>query len=149
MSYDADGDGEDAGFVDIGTLTDNINSLTIAFNDNATDDAVAALTQAIQFSNAGSNVAPGTRTVTFTLDDGGGTANGGHSTDFFTATVDVPGVNHPATFGGDLTGEVTEDDTTIPSGSIHGHDVDDGTLTVQDADDGEAYFQRSCRSRLR
>ncbi|MDP3078720.1 VCBS domain-containing protein [Bradyrhizobium sp.] len=141
VSYDSDGEGGDADFVSIGTLTNNFNSLTIAFNDNATDDAVAALTQAIQFSNAKSNVAPGTRTVTFTLDDGGGTANGGHNTDYFTATVDVEADGHPATFGGDTTGEVTEDDTTIPSGSIHGHDFDDGTLTVQDADSGESYFQ--------
>ncbi|KAF0189088.1 MAG: hypothetical protein FD165_2834, partial [Gammaproteobacteria bacterium] len=62
VSYDSDGEGGEAGFVSIGTLTDNINSLTIAFNDNATDDAVAKLTQAIQFSNAKSYVAPGTRT---------------------------------------------------------------------------------------
>ena len=92
VSFDSDGHGDAAGFVNIGTLTDyNFNSLTISLNGNATDDAVARLAQGIQFSNTKSNVAVGTRTVTFTLDDGGGTAHGGHNTDYFNATVDVSG----------------------------------------------------------
>ena len=90
VSFDSDGAAGGANFVDIGTLTDNINSLTIALNANATDDAVARLAQAIQFENAKPNtVVPGTRTVTFTLHDGGGTANGGQDFDFFEATVNV------------------------------------------------------------
>ncbi len=87
VSFDSDGDGGDAGFVEIGTLTDNINSLTIALNGNATDEAVEALTQAIQFENGKQSAVLGTRTVTFTLNDGAGTENGGQDSDFFEATV--------------------------------------------------------------
>ena len=90
VMFDADGPGGNEA-VAIGTLTDNINSLTIALNDNASDAAVAALTQAIEFKNTKPDPDAGTRTVTFTLHDGGGTANGGHDSDFFTATVDVMG----------------------------------------------------------
>jgi VCBS repeat-containing protein len=88
VMFDADGSGE-GGAVAIGTLTDNINSLTIALNTHADDAAVAALSQAIEFENTTSNPDTGTRTVTFSLNDGGGTANGGQNTAFFTATVDV------------------------------------------------------------
>jgi VCBS repeat-containing protein len=85
-----DSDGVPGGAIEIGTLSDNINSLTVALNDFATDVAVAALTEAIEFSNSTSNPTPGTRTVTFTLQDGGGTANNGHDSDYFDATVVVP-----------------------------------------------------------
>ena len=65
--FDADGaGGNDA--VDIGTLTsDGINSLTFSLNSAADNAAVAAMTQAIEFSNSKSDPVAGTRTVAFTL----------------------------------------------------------------------------------
>jgi VCBS repeat-containing protein len=89
VSFDSDGNGEGADFVQIGTLTDNFNSLTIALNGNATDAAVARLTQAIQFANAKPDPEAGTRTVTFTLNDGDGTAHGGHDFTRFDTTVRI------------------------------------------------------------
>jgi hypothetical protein len=44
--------------------------------------------------------------------------------------------NHAATIGGKTTGNVVEDDTTVPSGGQLPHDMDAGTLTVADVDPG-------------
>ena len=86
-----DADGEDLGFnpVEIGTVTDNINSLTVNLNANADDAVVKALTQAISFENTKDDPTAGTRTVTFTLRDGDGTANGGQNSTSFEAMVDL------------------------------------------------------------
>jgi VCBS repeat-containing protein len=89
VSFDSDGCGGPADFVEIGTLTDNCNSLTIGLNENASDAAIARLTQAIRFESTNPDPDAGTRTVTFTLKDGDGTANGGHDSESFTVTVDV------------------------------------------------------------
>ncbi|WP_051379873.1 VCBS domain-containing protein [Bradyrhizobium murdochi] len=140
VMFDADGAGSGIA-VAIGTLTDNINSLTIDLNTNANDMAVAKLTQAIGFQNTNTAPVAGERTVTFTLQDGGGTANDGQDTDSFTATVNVTANNHAATVGGDITGSVFEDENyTDASGHIVGNDVDQGVLTVEDVDSGESYF---------
>jgi VCBS repeat-containing protein len=104
--FDADGTGS-AAAVDIGTLTNNgINSLTIALNSGADDAAVVALTQAIEFSNSKSDAVTGTRTVAFTLHDGGGTDNGGHDSAYFAADVDVTAPLNLAPVA-DLNGEVS------------------------------------------
>jgi len=87
--FDSDGSGSAQQPVLLGVVTSNFNSLTVTLNNNAGDAAVAALTQAIHFENAKSDVVAGTRTVTFTLHDGGGTANGAQDSDFFTADVTV------------------------------------------------------------
>ena len=117
VSFDSDGAANGANFVDIGTLTDNYNSLTVALNGNATDDAVERLAQAIQFENAKPNAAaPGTRTVTFTLDDGGGTANGGHDSDFFEATVNVTNQAAATTLTFDDLPAVTGSGSSVPNG---------------------------------
>ena len=74
------------------------------------------LAQAIQFENAKPDSAePGTRTVTFTLDDGGGTANGGHNTDFFEATVNVTNQS-VATLTFDDLPAVTGSGSSVPNG---------------------------------
>jgi VCBS repeat-containing protein len=87
--YDADGDGP-GGSVAIGTLTNyDFNSLTVTLNGAADDAAVEKLTRAIEFSNSKPDPVAGERTVTFTLHDGGGIANGGHDSDFFSTTVTV------------------------------------------------------------
>ena len=88
VMYDYDGAGSGVA-VEIGTLTDGTNSLRIDLNGNATDEALAKLAQAVEFQNTLSNAELGTRTVAFTLHDGGGTNNGGHDSAYFTANVDV------------------------------------------------------------
>jgi VCBS repeat-containing protein len=78
------------GLVQIGTLShDGNNDVTVALNGNADDAAVAALTESIKFSNSTENSIADTRTVAFTLHDGGGTANGGHDSSYFTAHVTI------------------------------------------------------------
>jgi VCBS repeat-containing protein len=89
VMYDSDGVGGDDP-VAIGTLSSYYNSLTVALNAHAGDAAVAALTQAIKFSNSTENPAADIRTVAFTLHDGGGTANNGQDSDYFEAHVTVP-----------------------------------------------------------
>ena len=88
VMFDADGTGSGVA-VAIGTLTDGINSLTIGLNDKATGAAVSQLAQAIEFRNTIPGAETGDRTVTFTLHDGDGTANGGHDSSFFNAKVTV------------------------------------------------------------
>ena len=88
VMFDADGRGENQA-VAIGTLTDHINSLTVDLNAHADDAAVAALAQAIEFENAKNGSVAGTRAVTFTLHDGGGTGNGGHDSASFTTHVQL------------------------------------------------------------
>nr|WP_143039703.1 MULTISPECIES: VCBS domain-containing protein [Bradyrhizobium] len=95
--FDADGATGPGVAVDIGALTNNgINSLTITLNSGADDAAVAALAQAVEFSNAKPDPVTGTRTVAFTLHDGGGTDNGGHDSAYFTADVNVTAAVAPA-----------------------------------------------------
>ncbi|GEM_PF-819820 len=124
VSFDADGAGSGAA-VEIGILTGGINTLTVALNGNATDAAIAALTQAIQFQNSLSNPVLGSRTVTFTLHDGGGTANGGHDSATFDATVEV--ANNPPT-ASDVGASGNEDATSVTI-DFAGTDSD-GTLAT-------------------
>lgn len=140
VMFDADGDGPgDA--VAIGTLSNyDYNSLTVTLNGNADDAAVAALTEAIEFSNSLADPVADTRTVTFTLKDGGGTANGGHDFTRFNATVDVPATNHTATIDGDATGLLVEDATVTTSGGIVPLDTVNDVLVVHDIDPGENHF---------
>ena len=120
VTYDADGDGP-GGAVQIGTTLSNYdtNSLTVALNGDAGDVAVAALTKAIEFSNAKPGAIAGERTVTFTLQDGGGTANGAIDHASFTTKVMV---TEPVSAAGPVIGTdaftVTEneDGTTTVSG---------------------------------
>jgi VCBS repeat-containing protein len=90
--YDADGAAGPSSAKIVGTLSDyDTNSLTVALNGNADDAAVVALAQAIKFSNTEPDAVAGERTVTFTLHDGGGTANGGQDSAYFTAKVNIDG----------------------------------------------------------
>nr|WP_249159653.1 VCBS domain-containing protein [Bradyrhizobium tropiciagri] len=142
--FDADGIGGE-GAVLIGTMTGSPDSLTVDLNANADAAAVAALAQAIEFENTSTAPEAGTRTVTFTLHDGSGADNDSSS---FTTSVDVNG-NHPATITGDITGAVYEDDhVVIPSGQTIANDVDSGTLSVQDVDPEQSYFQPVDQSAL-
>jgi VCBS repeat-containing protein len=90
VMFDADGDGDGRGdAVQIGTLTDYAHDLTVSLNAHATDAAVKALAEAIEFRSPGEDPSYDTRTVSFTLKDGGGTANGGHDSAHFDVSVDV------------------------------------------------------------
>lgn len=72
----------------IGTVSGgNGSPLVVTLGTGVAAAAIAALTQAITLSNAISAVTNDTRTVTFTLNDGGGTANGGHDTMSFQVAV--------------------------------------------------------------
>jgi VCBS repeat-containing protein len=75
--------------------------------------------------------ANGSATVTVVLSDNGGTNNGGSDSVTKTFTITANPVNDLATFKGDVTGAVTEDDTLIAS----------GTLSVEDVDTGESTFK--------
>jgi VCBS repeat-containing protein len=118
VMYDADGDGPGSA-VTIGTLTNyDYNSLTVTLNGNADDAAVAKLTQAIEFSNSTADPTAGERTVTFTLQDGGGTAHGGHDSAYFTAEVTVSEAsNH---------GPIVENSSWITRVSIDSNDFEGG-----------------------
>ena len=132
VMFDSDAGGPgDA--VALGTLTSNFNTLTVTLNNNAGDAAVKALTEAIRFENATPAPAGGTRTVTFTLNDGGGTANGGHDNAYFQATVTVATVNHAPELSDSTLADVDED-TSAPAGETVGtlfagkfHDIDQGS----------------------
>ena len=96
----------------IGMLSGNgTASLAVGLNGNANAAAVQALAGAVGFSSTSDNPTGDTRTVTFTLVNGSGTANGGHDTGSFTQTVLVNlapqisfpnGANVPASAGQSL-----------------------------------------------
>jgi VCBS repeat-containing protein len=67
---------------------------------------------------------------TLTVTDGTG------ASDSQTLTINIIGVNDPATIGGDGTGAVSEDILVDGDGNI----TDSGTLTITDPDNGEASF---------
>ncbi|EIF05759.1 VCBS domain-containing protein, partial [Vibrio tubiashii] len=69
-----------------------------------------------------------TKVETFTVESLDGTEH--------TVTVTIIGVNDSAEIAGDDVGAVTEDDDTPLL-------TDSGTLTISDADDGEAEFKPS------
>ncbi|WP_217578042.1 VCBS domain-containing protein [Mesorhizobium sp. GbtcB19] len=75
----------------IGTFTGGTNgsNLVVTFNANATQAAAAALADHILYSNATSPTIA--KTVSYTLVDGDGTANGGTDTGTATATINVTG----------------------------------------------------------
>jgi Tol biopolymer transport system component len=115
-------------------------SLAVALNASADVAAVQALAGAVGFSSSSDDPTDDTRTVTFTLIDGSGTANGGHDTGAFTQTVLVTPVNDAPvnTVPGAIhtSGEVdhaiaglsvSDPDATSLTTTLH---VDHGTLTV-------------------
>ncbi len=70
------------------------NDIVVTLNSAATFALVQTLIRAVQFTNTGGdNPTAGARTITTTLNDGGGTANGGNATTVFTSTVTVVGVD--------------------------------------------------------
>jgi hypothetical protein len=95
----------------IGTFTGGgASDYVFTFNNNATDAAVQSLIRAVTYANS-NDVEPSTaaRTISFTLNDGGGTAGGGDPDVTVTSTVTITAVND-APEGQDRTG-VTVGDT--------------------------------------
>ena len=125
----------------IGTLSGSgTASLAVALNGNANAAAVQALVGAVGFFSTSDNPTGDTRTATFTLVDGSGTAGGGHDTGSFTQTVLVTAVNDApvnTVRGAIYTSEnidhaiaglsVNDPDAASLTTTLH---VDHGTLTV-------------------
>ncbi|TPJ32506.1 VCBS domain-containing protein, partial [Mesorhizobium sp. B2-6-5] len=101
----------------IGTFTGGTGgtSLVVTFNANATQAATQALADHILYANATS--ATIAKTVTYTLVDGDGTANGGADTSSATATINVTG------------GDTTPPNITLISG-VQGNNNAPSTLVV-------------------
>ena len=79
----------------IGTVSGGGNGtdLVITFSGNATPARVQALLEHVGYSNSSGSPSTLSRTVTFTLNDGDGTANGGQNTGGATATITFPSAN--------------------------------------------------------
>ena len=87
VRFDPDGAGT-LPSVEIGSLSGlDSDNLTVSLNSGATDAAVQALAQALRFSS--SDATEDVRTVSITLNDGNGTANGGDNVTSIAATVTV------------------------------------------------------------
>ena len=77
------------------------SDLVVTFNASATPALVQTLIRAIDFANTGGdNPTAGARTITTTLNDGGGTANGGFDTLAITSTVTVIAASDSPTLAG-------------------------------------------------
>src|SRR5262249_45339620 len=78
----------------IGTWSGGSNGtdLVITFNKSATPAAVQSLLEHIGYINSSANSSALPRELTFTINDGGGTANGGSNVALATATISL--VNH-------------------------------------------------------
>ncbi|MGE0503572.1 MAG: DUF5801 repeats-in-toxin domain-containing protein [Rhizobiaceae bacterium] len=84
----------------IATFTGGTNGdpLVITFNsNNATPAAVDRVIESIGYSNTSNDPSTAQRTLTYTLNDGDGTANGGQDTVIGTATVNVTARNDAPT----------------------------------------------------
>jgi hypothetical protein len=81
-------DGQLIGAIRAGATGTAGQDLIIDFSSGATPARVKLLMEALRYRNS-NQVAPteGTRTITYTLNDGTGTANGGSDTATFTSTV--------------------------------------------------------------
>ncbi len=101
-----------------------VGSATITFNANATPAAVVAVSESVSFVSTSNNPTAATRTVTFTLNDGGGTANGGVPTASFTRSVSITPVDDPRTATADATTTV---ETTAIAGNVLTNDPDPDT----------------------
>jgi Tol biopolymer transport system component len=99
----------------VGTLSGGGTSLTISFNANADDAAVAAVAEAVSISSSAPTPPNGYRTVSFTLVDGGGTANGGHDSASFDHQVLFDSTDEPAVARND---SLSTDEASTVSGSV-------------------------------
>jgi Tol biopolymer transport system component/Ca2+-binding RTX toxin-like protein len=92
-----DGDAISYNGVRVGTLSASPFGVAIALNAHANAAAVQAIARSSRFANSSEEPGSGARTVTFTLVDGGGTADGGADRASFTRTIQVTDVNDQPT----------------------------------------------------
>ncbi|KRD96089.1 hypothetical protein ASE63_11730 [Bosea sp. Root381] len=133
----------------IGTFSGGTNGadLVVSLNTSATPAAVQALLQHVGFSTgAGSPTSP--RAVTFTLNDGDGTANGGQAVASAVATISLAAGqgNVAPTLTGDLQATIANGSTyQFTTSDFFYTDPDDGpagvTFTVSNLDNG--YVRRN------
>ena len=118
----------------IGTVSGGANGadLVISFNTSASAQNVQTLLQHIGYSNTSTNPSLLMRQLTFTVNDGDGTANGGQAVDLATATVAYTApVNVSPTLTGDLQASVTRSGTyAITTGDLFFTDPDDAAAGV-------------------
>ena len=104
-------------------------TITIALNGNATPARVAALIQSFNFVVAGDNPGAQSRTITFTLVDGGGTLSGGADTTTLVRTVNVTPVDDaPVAVADNAT--IAENATATVAVLANDSDVDGPALSL-------------------
>ncbi|MCH8616671.1 VCBS domain-containing protein [Sphingomonas sp. SM33] len=118
------------GGVVIGTFSGGSGgtALQINFNASATQAAVSALVEDIRYSNATSGAA--TKTVTYSLVDGDGVANGGDDTGTATATINVTAGNQPPVPTNDVIWASNNTVVTLSSDVLLGNDTDTDGLAL-------------------
>jgi hypothetical protein len=81
----------------IGTVSggQSASDLIVSFNGAATLSAVSALLNAVSYQNTSGDPSEAARTVSFTVNDGDGTANGGADAATVTTTINVTAVADP------------------------------------------------------
>ncbi|BAV47445.1 Cadherin [Mesorhizobium loti] len=108
----------------------NGSDLIISLANGATPSLVSTLLEHISYSNSLGTPPSLPRTVTFTVVDGGGTANGGSDTGLATATINIASANHPPTGTVSVAGTATEDQVLTASNTLA--DADGlGTISYQ------------------
>jgi lysophospholipase L1-like esterase len=97
----------------VGTLSGGANgtNLVVSFNGAATAALITTLVQHIGYASTSDNPATAARQVSFSINDGDGTANGGVATAAATATINVTRVNDAPVV--DLNGAASETSTTL------------------------------------
>src|SRR5688572_17474273 len=117
----------------IGTVSGGRNGtdLVISLHSSATAAQVQTLLEHIGYANSSSTPPTSSRTVTFTLIDGDGTANGGDDTGTATATITFGTSNAAPTLTGDCAANVAEGGSySITSADLCFSDPDDGAAGV-------------------
>jgi VCBS repeat-containing protein len=109
--------------------------LDIAFRSGTiAPAAIQALVRAIGYANLSDNPTTSPdRTISFTLTDGDGTANGGADTGIATATIQVTAVDDPAVARSDA---VATNEAAVLNGSVLGNN---GSGADSDVDGGPAF----------
>ncbi|BCH07959.1 hypothetical protein MesoLj131c_22170 [Mesorhizobium sp. 131-3-5] len=108
----------------------NGSDLIISLANGATPSLVSTLLEHISYSNSLGTPPSSPRTVTFTVVDGGGTANGGNDTGLATATINIASANHAPTGSVTVAGTATEDQVLSASNTLA--DADGlGTISYQ------------------
>ncbi|WP_210212153.1 hypothetical protein [Mesorhizobium sp. M8A.F.Ca.ET.057.01.1.1] len=129
--------------IKVGTVSGGSNGsdLVVSLVNGATPSSVSVLLEHVSYSNSLGSPPASPRTVTFSLVDGGGTANGGTDTGLATATINVGASNHAPTGAVSVAGTATEDEVLSASNTLA--DADGlGTISYhwqRDSGDGSGF----------